>query len=454
MKLTIQHDKTLFSPPIENGVQLEWERTGSPGKLTFTTIPSPNSHIEFVEGDRVCFYYGDKKVFMGYVFSKKRDKEHRIQVTCYDQIRYLKNKYSYVFENKSATQIIKALCNDFNLNVGNFANTGYNIPTVAEENTSGLDIILSVLEETLLNTGDMFVFYDDFGTLQLKNVLDMLSGVLIYDESAENFDYSSSIDDETYNEIILHYKHDDGKVYPYVASNSEKINQWGKLRFFEEVKNHTIAQNKANALLNLYARKTRGLKVTGAFGDVGVRGGTMIPVKLNLGDIVTNNFMIVEKVTHKFNKDQYTMDLTLEGAWEDETIKNDSTYVTPEIPVKVSSGGGGNTPPNDPPKTNDEPRAVGGERCSISVSITGDFDSRIQFPIATTFKLNGKSQTVNHSGKFSYSLTVDKGSTVVLQFTYPDTAEIVTTKGNWSMVANPTLTNAKTGDKIVIKRLV
>ena len=78
-----------------------------------------------------------------------------------------------------------------------------------------------------------------------------------------------------------------------------------------------IAQNKANSLLNLYCRKSRSLTISGAFGDTSVRGGTLIPVKLNLGDIITNNYMQVEKVTHVFENDHYTMDLTLEGAWED-----------------------------------------------------------------------------------------------------------------------------------------
>mgnify|MGYP003299102826 CR=1 FL=1 len=109
MLLTIQHDKNVFSPPIKEGVQIEWERTGSPGKLTFTTVKIPNSEMDFFEGDPVCFYYDDKLVFKGYVFKKKRDREHHIEVTCYDQIRYLKNKYTYVFEKKTATQSIGRL---------------------------------------------------------------------------------------------------------------------------------------------------------------------------------------------------------------------------------------------------------------------------------------------------------------------------------------------------------
>lgn len=316
MLLTIQHQGKVFEPPIEDGVQIEWERTGSPGKLTFTTIKVKGQDMGFSEGDAVCFYYNDKPVFMGYVFTKSRDREHRIKVTCYDQIRYLKNKYTYVFENKTATQIIKALCADFNLHTGSMEDTGYPIKAIAEENKAALDIALTVLEETLLNTGNMYVLYDNFGNLEVKNCANMVSSTLIMEDTAENFDYSSSIDDETYNSIVLYYKEDDNRIELYTASNADRINQWGTLRYFEEVKNKTIGQNKANALLKLHCKKTRELKITGAFGDPTVRGGTLIPVKLDLGDIITNNYMLVEKVTHKFNNDLYTMDLTLEGEWE------------------------------------------------------------------------------------------------------------------------------------------
>lgn len=316
MLLTIQHNGRVFSPPVKDGVKIEWERTGSPGKLTFTTIKSFVEDMSFQEGDPVCFYYDNKPVFMGYVFTKNRDREHHIEVTCYDQIRYLKNKYTYLFEKKTASQIVKALCSDFNLTTGEFDNTGYVIPAVAEENKSALDIALDVLEDTLVNTGNMYVLYDDFGKLKVKNVANMVSSTLICEDTAENFNYSSSIDRETYNSIVLYYKKEDELIQIFTASSPSTIKQWGTLRYFEEVKNPTIGQNKANSLLKLYNRKTRELTISGAFGDTSVRGGTLIPVKLNLGDIITNNYMLVEKVTHNFENDHYTMDLTLEGAWE------------------------------------------------------------------------------------------------------------------------------------------
>ena len=316
MLLTIQHNERVFSPPVVDGIKIEWERTGSPGKLTFTTIKDASQDMSFGEGDPVCFYYDNKPLFMGYVFTKKRDREGHIEVTCYDQIRYLKNKYTYLFEKKTASQIIEALCSDFNLKIGKFDNTGYVLKAVAEENKSALDIALDVLEDTLVNTGNMYVLYDDFGELQVKNVANMVSSTLICEDTAENFNYASSIDSETYNSIVLYYKNEDELIKIFTASSPSTIKQWGTLRYFEEVKNPTIGQNKADALLKLYNRKSRELTISGAFGDTSVRGGTLIPVKLNLGDIVTNNYMLVEKVTHNFENDHYTMDLTLEGAWE------------------------------------------------------------------------------------------------------------------------------------------
>ena len=314
MRLTIQHNNILYEPPVEDGVKLEWERSGSPGKLTFTALKTLG--VEFSEGDAVCFYYNNKGVFMGYIFKKKRDREHRIEFTCYDQIRYLKNKYTYVFQKKTANQIIKALCKDFNLFTGTMDNTAYVIPAIAEENIAAIDIALDVLEETLLNTGNMYILYDDFGKITLKNAANMISTRLVCETTAENFDYTSSIDDETYNSIILYYKNDDEKIQIFTAESKSTISKWGTLRYFEEVKTPTIGQSKANALLKLYNRKTRELKVSGVFGDPTVRGGTLIPVTLNLGDISLKNYMLVEKVTHNFEKDHYTMDLTLEGAWE------------------------------------------------------------------------------------------------------------------------------------------
>lgn len=99
----------------------------------------------------------------------------------------------------------------------------------------------------------------------------------------------------------------------FIAQDGAKMNQWGVLQYFEEVQTKTGASAKADALLKLYDQKTRKLTIQNAFGDVRVRAGSAVVVALNLGDIVTNNYMVVNKVTHTFRGDEHMMELDLIG---------------------------------------------------------------------------------------------------------------------------------------------
>ena len=73
------------------------------------------------------------------------------------------------------------------------------------------------------------------------------------------------------------------------------------------------AKPRTEALLKLYNSKTRKLKISNALGDVRVRAGCLIGVALDLGDIIANTLMLVEKVTHTFKESEHLMDLTLRG---------------------------------------------------------------------------------------------------------------------------------------------
>ena len=44
-----------------------------------------------------------------------------------------------------------------------------------------------------------------------------------------------------------------------------------------------------------------------------VRGGSLVAVKLGLGDMNLQSFMLVEKAVHTFKADEHTMDLVLAG---------------------------------------------------------------------------------------------------------------------------------------------
>lgn len=137
---------------------------------------------------------------------------------------------------------------------------------------------------------------------------------MIDEETGENFDYTSSIDDSTYNKIKLTYDNEDtGYREVYIAQDSSNINKWGILQYFDTLQKGENGQAKADALLKLYNKKTRSLKITNALGDNRVRAGSMVVINLDLGDIKLKNWMLVEKCKHTYKEGEHWMDLTLRG---------------------------------------------------------------------------------------------------------------------------------------------
>lgn len=312
IELLIQNGNRVFQPVLQDEVRWETERKGQPGKLTFSVVR--DSIINFQEGNPVRLKVGGVNVFYGFVFKKERDKENIINVTAYDQLRYFKNKDTYIYSNKTAGELIQMIAADFNLRTGTLENTGFKIASRIEDNKSLFDIVQNALNLTLENRRKMYVLYDDFGRLTLKNVESMKLNLLIDDETAENYKYISTIDGETYNRIKLSYENDEtGKREIYISQDSRNINNWGVLQYFENIDSKVNGKAKADAMLQLYNAKTRNLTINNAFGDVRVRAGSSLPIKLNLGDVNVQNFMLVEKVQHIFKNDEHMMNLTLRG---------------------------------------------------------------------------------------------------------------------------------------------
>ena len=315
--LMITNEKGLdFFPPTVEGIQLSSSRRGSPGTLKFTVLKDEamGEIGGFAEGSSVTLQVDDKPLFFGYIFVKRRDKSGAIECTAYDQIRYLKNKDIYVYEDKTAAEVVQMLAEDYGLKLGEVEQTQDKIASRTEENVTLLDMIETALDLELSHKGHMFVLYDDYGSLTLKNIANMRLDLLINSAAAENFDYTSSIDEQTYNQIKLAYANKEtGKWETYIAKDGEHINLWGLLQYFDTLEKDENGQAKADALLQLYNSKTRRLKISNALGDVRVRAGCLVGVALDLGDIIANTYMLVEKVTHTFKESEHFMDLTLRG---------------------------------------------------------------------------------------------------------------------------------------------
>jgi hypothetical protein len=313
-ELLIQHQGAVMLPPVVESVSIEWERQGQPGKLTADIVKTPG--LSFQEGDPCRFSVDGTPIFYGFVFEKARkgSMDQVITITVYDQLYYLKNKDTYVYSNKTAAAVIRMIAEDFQLNVGALADTGYTIASRVEDSKTLFDIIQTALDETLKATSQMYVLYDDVGKLTLKNIGDMKLGLLVDNETAGDFDYKTSIASQTYDKVKLSYENKDtGKREIFIAQDGSSINQWGVLQYYEKIDSTANAKAMADALLSLYNTKTRTLKLKDVLGDVRVRAGTMLVVMLGLGDMNLSSYLMVEQVKHTFSNEQHVMDLNMRG---------------------------------------------------------------------------------------------------------------------------------------------
>lgn len=308
----IKNGKKRFEVPVKEGMKIVWERKGTPGKLTFTAKYDKKYRI--VEGNAVTVSVDGTNLFFGYVFTRQISKDGMMQYTAYDQLRYLKNKDTMIYKKKSADEVIKKIADKFGLKCGKLTNTSYRKSAI-EDNITLFDIIQNILDETLMVKNKTYVLYDKVGELTLSNISTMkVNACLVDADTGEDFTYKTTIDDGVYNQIKLIYENKEKGTYDlYMAKHSKNINKWGVLQYVEKIEVPDIGKLKAKALLKLYNQKQRTLTVSGVIGNKKVRGGSLVPVILDLQDIKVANYMLVEKVTHTFNNRQHTMDLILSG---------------------------------------------------------------------------------------------------------------------------------------------
>lgn len=331
--LFIQNGERVFQPCVLDGVIWQTERQGAPGKLSFKVLK--DEALQFEEGNLVKFTHNGNNVFLGYVFIKRRNKDNVISVIAYDQLRYLKNKDICQFTNVKASEIIQKLATAFGLKTGEIEDTGYVIAKYRGSNETLFDIIQFGLDHTLLYSKPdpetqlkkIYVLYDDFGKLCLKHIGSMQVDLLIDSETAEDFDYESSIDRDTYNKIKLYYDNKETeKRETYYAFDSDNIVRWGILQMTESInpKQTRSPVDKVNTLLALHNQARRSLRIRKAFGDDRVRAGSMVYVQLDLGDVKLGSAadetgkriivpMLVESAQHQYLDNQHTMDLMLRG---------------------------------------------------------------------------------------------------------------------------------------------
>lgn len=313
-KMIVRNKDTEYILAIEEDVKITRNMDCVPSKMTFKVVK--DEVLDITEGNAVTFYVNEVPVFKGFIFSKSRDKKNVIAVTCYDQLRYFKNKDCYYYTDKTATEVLKMIADDFKLILGDVANTEFKIKKRIERDKTLTDIMNTALYLTHINTHKLYQVYDDAGKITLASDESMKLELYIDADTFDNFTCESSIDKDTYNYIKVVRNVPDGKDKKLqvtgIVADEDHVKEWGRLQqlYLPEDK-VTNAIDMAVNMIKEKNRKTREVRLKNVLGDVRVRGGSIIYLKHNFGDINVDSYVMVESVTHSFKNGIHLMDLDL-----------------------------------------------------------------------------------------------------------------------------------------------
>ncbi|KPV56403.1 phage-like element PBSX protein XkdQ, partial [Paenibacillus sp. A3] len=199
------------------------------------------------------------------------------------------------------------------LKLGKLDDTKHAIPGLSENNTKLLDIIYKALDKTLIATKKIYVLFDDFGELTLRDAETMALDFSLGDTSLV-YDYKQkrSLDNASNKIKIVRDNKESGKRELYIVQDSRTIAKWGLLQHYQTVDEKVSVEKVKEMLDNLIQLKNREQRSFSidALGDIRVRAGCY--VSINMEELGLNQRFLVNECTHKFDGGvDHTMSLEL-----------------------------------------------------------------------------------------------------------------------------------------------
>lgn len=305
-------------------LSLRTERTCTPSVLT-GEIPDVSSQKPEM-GATVRLKVDGVLMFFGRVFSSSLNRWGVFSFTAYDGLRYLKNTFSNSYRRDySPKTVIQDIATLYGFELGKIAdvpNIGY---ALTIDNESCFDVISKLVDISTVQTKRILVFYDNFGKLTLSYADEMISDIMVGDDSlATEYVLNTDIDNDTYNQVYLYRESGSAGGRRFVSANNnanENVSRWGQLCLRESVDDNiqdSQMQDRADKMLEMKNRPLKTMNIS-ALGVVGLRAGMVITIHFpSLDDDVSKRQMVVlDSVEHKFEDSVHTMELETRTFWRD-----------------------------------------------------------------------------------------------------------------------------------------
>lgn len=270
------------------------------------------SEIDVEEGHQCLFSYNGTELFRGIIMSQTQTQRKKLTFTAYDCGIYLaNNKDTFVYENKTATEIFKDVCTRFGMPTGEVASCTYTIPELTKSKTTAFDAISDALSLDYDATGIRHYVSSDKGKISLLTRREnILQWVIEVGQNLSTYSYTKSIEDiKTRVKLV-------SKEGTTLAEESNSSLE-SKIGVFQDIdvpdESLTTAQIKAlvSSMLEEESTPERTLTVE-AVGIPEVISG--IGVFIIIKALGLSRTFYVDEDSHVFEDNKHTMTLKLNYA--------------------------------------------------------------------------------------------------------------------------------------------
>ncbi len=280
--------------------------------ITFVdTAKGYHARANAKEGEGLTFLWNGVELFRGIIFNQAHSKKAKATLTAHDNLFYfVSNKDTYVFDDKTASEITTRICSDFQIPIGTIADTGYKIPHHPKRDKLLYDIIMAAINTTYKQTGVRYYLRSLGGKLELiKRVEQVKKWVIENGVNLIDYDYQTSIE-KTATRVKM-ITGEGKETIIATAENSELMNAFGVLQYYERVHdeiNQAQLQQRTDTALKENGKTGETIKVT-ALGLPDVISGSAIHLIIPEHGIERGYYIDADK--HTFKGNSHTMKLTL-----------------------------------------------------------------------------------------------------------------------------------------------
>lgn len=310
------HEQNIVLDPIVKSLSWSGDIKQAARKLVVeisNTGDLRELYTRFEKGGELRLVLNEKQeLFRGVLFADQINSKGQMTLTAYDENIYLtKSKDTKIFRNQSASAVVKRLCNEFSIPVGEIHDTGYVIPKLVFRDKTLFEMMVMALTETRKQNGESFLITSREGKLQLlarkeqegKWVLE--NGVNLIDAS-----YSQSIE-ETRTQIKVVGGDAKKKELSVSAKDGELIKRFGIMQHLEKPEQgmtQSQMDQRAKQLLKDLATIEDQARIE-CLGISDVVSGSCVYVKESITGILGGYYVSADE--HKLENGSHTMSLTL-----------------------------------------------------------------------------------------------------------------------------------------------